>query len=434
VDNGAGGQDQYQATTQSFSVQQGDNVSIKLDISGFTNSSGTGGNLRSDKITVEIFSPTSGTVSKTLTLEYLNNQWVSSNGATVSLSTVNNVTTATLTYSGVATGDYRIGFKLNDGTPGSAKLTVAPSDLMVGTATDSLYYPNLGADPVTLAANAIQGNLFTNDYLGTSGATIEAIGSATPVGGVITIATSYGTLSVNATSGAYTYTLNTGGDAPTAGITESFTYTLKGSDGAESQANLNINFANSLSSTATAGADALFGQSVSGGAGDDHIVGTNAGSTLLGGQGSDTLEGGSGTDTLNGGTGNDYLNSGAGNDILIGGEGDDILFGGSGADTFVWQSGDLGNDVIKDFNSSEGDRIDLRDLLSTVDEADLSNYLRLDTDSSSLLISTTGAFGTGGAADITIKVENAGGNVYNSSDAISSLIAGGDLLIKTPQD
>jgi hypothetical protein len=245
VDNGAGGQDQYQATTQSFSVQQGDNVSIKLDISGFTNSSGTGGNLRSDKITVEIFSPTSGTVSKTLTLEYLNNQWVSSNGATVSLSTVNNVTTATLTYSGVATGDYRIGFKLNDGTPGSAKLTVAPSDLMVGTATDSLYYPNLGADPVTLAANAIQGNLFTNDYLGTSGATIEAIGSATPVGGVITIATSYGTLSVNATSGAYTYTLNTGGDAPTAGITESFTYTLKGSDGAESQANLNINFANS---------------------------------------------------------------------------------------------------------------------------------------------------------------------------------------------
>ncbi|HUE92939.1 Ig-like domain-containing protein, partial [Pseudomonas sp.] len=137
-----------------------------------------------------------------------------------------------------------------------------------------------------------------------------------------------------------------------------------------------------------------------------------------------------GNDTLDGGKGNDILYGQGGNDILIGGEGDDILFGGSGADTFAWQNGDLGHDVIKDFNSSEGDVIDLSDLLSTVDEADLSNYLRLDTDSSSLLISTTGAFASGGEADITIKVENAGSNVFTASDTISSLIASPDPLLK----
>jgi hypothetical protein len=434
LDPGAGVNNQYQDTTQAFTTQADDTVSLTLAISNFTDSSFSGGKLRSDKVTVDIFAPDTNQVVNSLHLEYLNGSWVSNNGAAISLSTSGGVTTVQVTYSGVSAGQYKVGFTLNDGTQNNVKLSLVASDLKLGTSTETVYYPNLGADPVTLAANTIQGNLFTNDYLGTSGATIEAIGSATPVGGVITIATSYGTLSVNATSGAYTYTLNTGSSAPTAGITESFTYTLKGTDGTESQANLNINFANSLSNTATAGADALFGQSVSGGAGDDHIVGTSAGSTLLGGQGSDTLEGGSGTDTLNGGTGNDYLNSGAGNDILIGGEGDDILFGGAGADTFVWQASDLGNDVIKDFKSSEGDRIDLRDLLSTVDEADLSNYLRLDGDTSTLLISTTGAFGSGGAADITIKVENDGGNVFTSSDAISSLIAGGDLLIKTPQD
>ncbi|WP_339495738.1 calcium-binding protein, partial [Pseudomonas sp. RA_105y_Pfl2_P56] len=68
--------------------------------------------------------------------------------------------------------------------------------------------------------------------------------------------------------------------------------------------------------------------------------------------------------TLTGNDGDNLLNGGAGNDILIGGLGTDTLTGGSGADTFVfnaWNETGTGNlrDVITDFNSLQGDKIDL---------------------------------------------------------------------------
>ncbi|WP_160494886.1 S-layer family protein, partial [Pseudomonas sp. L-22-4S-12] len=148
-----------------------------------------------------------------------------------------------------------------------------------------------------------------------------------------------------------------------------------------------------------------------------------------------TILGGSDGSTHTGGAGNDYISGGAGNDSLIGDSGNDILLGGSGADLFTWTTGDTGNDVIKDFNAGEGDRIDLSDLLSDMDDsADLSQYLGLDTDTSTLLISTTGTLATEGA-NVTIKVENAGVNVLTASDTINSLIAGGDsALVKVNPD
>ncbi|XHF35655.1 M10 family metallopeptidase C-terminal domain-containing protein [Pseudomonas chlororaphis] len=68
---------------------------------------------------------------------------------------------------------------------------------------------------------------------------------------------------------------------------------------------------------------------------------------------------------LSGGAGNDQLDGGAGNDILLGGGGKDTLIGGAGSDQFVFSAlnetgtGSL-RDVINDFNSLEGDKIDLR--------------------------------------------------------------------------
>jgi uncharacterized protein YegL len=143
-----------------------------------------------------------------------------------------------------------------------------------------------------------------------------------------------------------------------------------------------------------------------------------------------------GNDILNGGAGNDILYGQGGNDILIGGAGDDILYGGTGADTFVWQKGDVGNDVIKDFNVSEGDRIDLADLLSEMDGNDsLDAFLRVDTATSTLQISTTGVLNDSGSnADVTIKLEN-GGNAVNlssygstSADIINALVGQHDLI------
>jgi T1SS-143 domain-containing protein len=68
--------------------------------------------------------------------------------------------------------------------------------------------------------------------------------------------------------------------------------------------------------------------------------------------------------TLTGGTGQDILLGNDGNDILIGGKGDDVLSGGTGADTFVWNSGDTGGDEVTDFSTSEGDILNVADLIS----------------------------------------------------------------------
>ncbi|MGZ7460218.1 LapA family giant adhesin, partial [Pseudomonas sp. Ma2-10] len=154
--------------------------------------------------------------------------------------------------------------------------------------------------------------------------------------------------------------------------------------------------------------------------------------TLLGGAGNDILFGQGGNDTLDGGKGNDILLGGTGNDTLIGGQGNDILIGGSGADTFVWKAGDTGSDVIKDFKASEGDRIDLRDLLQGETGSTIDNFLKITTVDgvSSLQVSSAGKLNSTDAAaaapDVTIKLE---GNNWSTAN-INSLIAGSDPTIK----
>ncbi|HRL95118.1 MAG TPA: VCBS domain-containing protein, partial [Pseudomonas sp.] len=188
---------------------------------------------------------------------------------------------------------------------------------------------------------------------------------------------------------------------------------------------------------------------VTGTAEADLLRGDNGTDTLNGGAGADRLEGGNGIDTLNGDAGNDILIGDAGDDILFGGDGNDILQGGNGsdslrgglgndtltggtnADTFVWKAGDLGKDVVTDFNPNEGDRIDLRDLLPDLTDATMSNFLQIDTTSNSLLISSTGQLNAAGGtvashADTTIKLDG----FDLSSTSINTLIAGADPTIK----
>ncbi|MCE1116558.1 immunoglobulin-like domain-containing protein, partial [Pseudomonas sp. NMI795_08] len=174
------------------------------------------------------------------------------------------------------------------------------------------------------------------------------------------------------------------------------------------------------------GADTLLG-----GDGNDIIFGQGGNDYLDGGKGNDILLGGSGNDTLLGGEGNDLLFGGAGNDTLIGGKGDDIMTGGTGADTFVWKAGDLGNDVIKDFNVKEGDRLDLSDLLQGEKASTIDNFLKITTvgGESTLQVSTEGKLNAAGGlanADVTIKLEG----VNWSNTTINSLISGGDPTIK----
>lgn len=107
-----------------------------------------------------------------------------------------------------------------------------------------------------------------------------------------------------------------------------------------------------------AGNDLAFG-----GAGNDGIGGGPGNDSLYGGSGNDTLTGdyswATGDDLLFGGSGNDILSGQKGNDRLVGESGNDILTGGSGADTFVFNSVYEGVDRIKDFEWTQGDKIEI---------------------------------------------------------------------------
>jgi Ca2+-binding RTX toxin-like protein len=100
------------------------------------------------------------------------------------------------------------------------------------------------------------------------------------------------------------------------------------------------------------------------------IFGEDGLDTLTGGSAADRIDGGSHNDTLNGGAGNDTINGGTHHDLIIGGAGRDILTGGANNDTFRYLSrtespvGSSLADVIKDFDDSGNDRIDLSSVYS----------------------------------------------------------------------
>jgi Ca2+-binding RTX toxin-like protein len=87
--------------------------------------------------------------------------------------------------------------------------------------------------------------------------------------------------------------------------------------------------------------------------GDDDFV--------FGGSGNDSLIGDRGADVLRGGLGADKIEGNRGDDLLWGEHGRDKLKGGNGADLFLLRTEDRRQDIIKDFDASEGDRIAIDD-------------------------------------------------------------------------
>jgi Ca2+-binding RTX toxin-like protein len=76
--------------------------------------------------------------------------------------------------------------------------------------------------------------------------------------------------------------------------------------------------------------------SLYGGQGDDAIEGENDADTLFGNIGADTVNGGQGADVVYGNQAGDVVSGGADTDSLFGGQGDDILYGNQGADNLRW--------------------------------------------------------------------------------------------------
>ena len=127
------------------------------------------------------------------------------------------------------------------------------------------------------------------------------------------------------------------------------------------------------------------------------------GTTVYGQGGSDNISGHDGNDMLYGGDGNDKIYGYWGNDTLIGGAGSDTLAGGPGTDTFVFNAADLGSgaDRITDFSVTQGDKIDISNILSGHYNAAtnaLADFVRITTSGSNSVLSvdTSGAAGAHG--------------------------------------
>ncbi|MDK1683050.1 SwmB domain-containing protein [Acinetobacter terrestris] len=134
---------------------------------------------------------------------------------------------------------------------------------------------------------------------------------------------------------------------------------------------------------------------------------------IYGYEGNDTLIGGRANDILRGGNGNDILDGGAGNDYLNGGSDNDTITGGVGADTVVFDllnasdaTGGNGVDTWTDFSLSQGDIIDISELLGDeVTGYNLDQYVSLNYDEA--------------AQSITVKIDRDGtGDIYNSTNLL----------------
>ena len=107
------------------------------------------------------------------------------------------------------------------------------------------------------------------------------------------------------------------------------------------------------------GDDSLFGDS-----GNDMLRGMDGDDSLFGSDGNDLILGGNGDDMMSGGADRDTLIGGTGNDTLAGDQGRDTLTGGAGEDVFRFASvthsglGVFERDHIADFTRGQ-DRIDL---------------------------------------------------------------------------
>jgi len=139
----------------------------------------------------------------------------------------------------------------------------------------------------------------------------------------------------------------------------------------------------------------------------------------------------------------DQLFGGAGDDILVGGGGNDLLTGGDGADTFKWESGDEGTaaspamDFVTDFDSSEGDVLDLADILQGEESNDITNYISVAQDGDNVVINVT-PDGAGGDMNQVITLEDTSLNdlgvggydaTTQQSEIINQLISSGQLNV-----
>ncbi|MGQ0564129.1 MAG: calcium-binding protein [Gemmobacter sp.] len=206
--------------------------------------------------------------------------------------------------------------------------------------------------------------------------------------------------------------------------------TLKGNGGTDtlsyqfSALAVSVNLLTGATALGEAAGDVISGfENLTGGLGNDTLIGNNAANTILGGNGNDSIAGASGSDVLSGG---------AGNDSLHGGTAGDTLTGGGGSDRFVYrltsESAVVKSDLVTDFTQR-------------LDKVDLS-YIgtALGSDTFTFGFIGTNAFANGavpqvryevGATSTTILAETTGDGIADMRIVLTGVYAltAGDFLL-----
>ncbi|MEH6443865.1 MAG: cadherin-like domain-containing protein, partial [Oceanospirillaceae bacterium] len=165
---------------------------------------------------------------------------------------------------------------------------------------------------------------------------------------------------------------------------------------------------------------------------------TPSGKIYTGTDGNDDIVGSAVNDQIFSGLGDDILSGGDGDDLLFAGLGNDTMTGGAGADTFKLLDSDINDitketDTILDFNTVDGDKLDLSDLLNTSGTAaNLDQYLNFESQNNGadtlVHINKDGDFGSGGKIDHTILLEGVSFAGSSDQDIINQLLSNNNLL------
>ncbi len=147
-----------------------------------------------------------------------------------------------------------------------------------------------------------------------------------------------------------------------------------------------------------------------------------------------TMSGNNAANSLNGDGSTDKLLGGAGNDTLIGGAAKDILSGGTGADTFLFNAiSDSGistttRDSIIDFQSTQGDKIDLSAIDANTSAIGNNAFTSLTVGGASFSVNTPGLLHFSSTTTDCILYGN---NDNDTAADFSILLSGITILSKT---
>ncbi|MFZ3039784.1 MAG: hypothetical protein WA115_08325, partial [Polynucleobacter sp.] len=279
---------------------------------------------------------------------------------------------STLDYESATSHDITVLATSSDGSTNSGTYTIAVTNVNeapVFNATGGVLTLVTNANTTSKTITGGEG-ILARYFTDPEGALVGLNANPTIIGGSIGTLTVANTGSAAiATDGTLTFRDNDG--------TLDGSFSMVATDGSLASTAATVILDNNVAATLTLNAAAT-GDSIiynsqtgastlTGGAGNDYLVGNT---------GIDTLSGGDGSDILRGDAGADILSGGIGNDTLLGGAGADTLTGGTGADTFTINTNDAsttiggtgnagtitGYDVISDFDSAS-DTLDLQGTL-----------------------------------------------------------------------